>query len=65
MTIPKLALVLAAIVAVGCSGKISTTDDSTKVEMEGPKVEVGGETPDLDPRTDDDVDVDTPVPGDR
>lgn len=65
MTFHKLALILAAIAAIGCSGKISTTDDSTKVEMEGPKVEVGDETPDLDPRTDDDVDVDTPAPGDR
>ena len=65
MTVHKLAIVLAALVAFGCSGKVSTMDDSTKIEAEGPKVEVGDETPDLDPRTDDDVDIDTPAPGDR
>ena len=65
MTVYKLAMALTAIAALGCSGKISTTEDSTRIEAEGPKVEVGDETPDLDPTTDDDVDVDTPAPGDR
>jgi hypothetical protein len=50
---------------VGCTGNVETTDDSTKIEAEVPKVEVGDETPDLDPRTDDDVDIDTPAPGDE
>jgi hypothetical protein len=65
MTVYKLALALAATAAFGCSGKISTTEDSTRIEAEVPKVEVGDETPDFDPATDDDVDVDTPAPGDR
>jgi hypothetical protein len=49
----------------GCKAEVSQTDDSTKLEVEGPKVEVGEKTPDLDPRTDDDVDVNTPLPGDK
>jgi hypothetical protein len=53
------------VVALGCTGNVETTDDSTKIEAEVPKVEVGDETPDLDPRTDDDVDIDTPAPGDK
>ena len=65
MTNSKLVTALFALVVLGCSGKISTTDDSTKIEAEGPKVEVGEGTPDLDPRTDDDVNIDTPAPGDR
>lgn len=55
----------AAITALGCSGDVQTTDDSVKLEAEIPKVEIGEKTPDLDPGTDDDVDVDTPAPGDR
>ena len=52
-------------VALGCSSNVETTDDSTKIEAEVPKVEVGDEAPDLDPGTDDDVDIDTPAPGDQ
>jgi hypothetical protein len=51
--------------AIGCTGNVETTDDSTKIEAEIPKVEVGDKTPDLDPRTDHDVDIDTPAPGDN
>ena len=51
--------------ALGCSAKVETTDDSTKIEAEGPKIEVGDQPVDLDPSTDDDVDIDTPAPGDR
>jgi hypothetical protein len=51
--------------AVGCTGNVETTDDSTKVEAEVPTVEVGQKAPDLDPRTDDDVDIDTPAAGDK
>jgi hypothetical protein len=58
-------VVALAVCTVGCTGDVETTDDSIKVEAEVPKVEVGEETPDLDPRTDDDVDVDTPLPGDK
>jgi hypothetical protein len=65
MTVGKLAMTFLAVAASGCSGKVSTTNDSTRIEAEGPKVEVGEEKPDLDPRTDDDIDIDTPAPGDR
>jgi hypothetical protein len=51
--------------AVGCSAKVETTEGSTRVEAEGPKLEVGDKPIDLDPRTDSDVDVDTPAPGDN
>jgi hypothetical protein len=58
-------LLFSAIVMSGCTGSVETTDDSTRVETDLPKVEVGDRKPDLDPRTDDDVDVDTPAPGDN
>jgi hypothetical protein len=58
-------LLLLATTIAGCSGSVETTDDSTRVETDLPKVEVGDQKPDLDPRTDDDIDVDTPVPGDN
>jgi hypothetical protein len=58
-----LSLVTAA-TTLGCSAEVETTDDSHKVEVEVPKVEVGDAPVDADPRTDDDVDVDTPAPGD-
>jgi hypothetical protein len=58
-------LLLFATTMTGCSGNVETTDDSTRVEADLPKVEVGDRTPDLDPRTDDDVDIDTPAPGDN
>lgn len=50
---------------VGCSAKVETTEDSTKIEAEAPKIEVGDQPVDLDPSTDGDVDVDTPAPGDQ
>jgi hypothetical protein len=50
---------------VGCSAKVETTDDSTKIEAEGPKLEVGDKPLDMDPSTDEDVDIDTPAPGDK
>jgi hypothetical protein len=51
--------------AGGCSSDVDTTEDSTKVEIEGPKLEVGDQPVDMDPSTDADVDVDTPAPGDK
>ena len=51
--------------AVGCTADVKETDDSTKIEVETPKVEIGDAPVDLDPRTDDDIDVDTPAPGDK
>jgi hypothetical protein len=59
-----LAVCLALPGFAGCSGDVTTTDDSTKMEAEVPKVETGEEPADLDPSTDDDIDVDTPLPGD-
>jgi hypothetical protein len=59
-------LVLAIVtLAVGCTAKVETTDDSTRIEAEGPKLEVGDKPVDLDPSTDADVDIDTPAPGDQ
>jgi hypothetical protein len=63
--VPAILVSTALAVMGGCKAEVSQTDDSTKLEVEGPKVEVGEKTPDLDPRTDDDVDVDTPLPGDK
>jgi hypothetical protein len=56
---------LTAGVLLGCTANVETTEDSTKVEAEVPKLEVGDEPVDLDPSTDDDIDVDTPAPGDK
>jgi hypothetical protein len=53
-----------ALTAVGCRADVETTEDSIKTEVETPRVEVGDAPVDLDPTTDDDVDVDTPAPGD-
>ena len=58
-------LMLFAVLFVGCRGDVKETPDSVKVEVEVPKVEIGNKAPDANPRTDDDVDVDTPIPGDR
>lgn len=68
MTMYRIAYILFILIAVavaGCSGNVETTEDSTRIETEVPKVEVGDRKPDLDPRTDDDIDVDTPAPGDN
>ena len=55
----------AALVVAGCTADVETTDDSHRVTVETPKLETGDQPPDLDPTTDDDVDIDTPAPGDR
>jgi hypothetical protein len=60
-----LLILAAAFVTPGCTAKVETTEDSTKVEAEGPKFEIGDKPVDLDPKTDDDVDIDTPAPGDK
>jgi hypothetical protein len=58
-------LLLCAVIAVaGCAAEVQTTDDANRVMVETPKVETGDQPVDLDPSTDDDVDVDTPLPGD-
>ena len=60
-------LIAAALVSsiFGCSAKVEETEDSTKTTVEAPKLEVGEKPVDLDPKTDDDVDIDTPAPGDK
>jgi hypothetical protein len=66
MRIPILAmLALLAVTNLGCRADVETTEDSTKLELEGPRVETGSRPLDLNPATDDDLDVDTPAPGDR
>ena len=55
---------LLALQFAGCTSSVEETEDSIRIEVEIPKVETGDEPPDLDPSTDDDVDVDTPIPGD-
>jgi hypothetical protein len=66
MKLQAVCLAIFTVLALsGCSGDVTTTDDSVKLEAEIPKVEIGDETPDIDPRTDDDVDIDTPAPGDQ
>jgi len=52
-------------VLCGCTADVQTTEDSNRITVETPKVETSGQTPDLDPTTDGDVDIDTPLPGDR
>jgi hypothetical protein len=56
---------LGSILLGGCTADVQTTDDSHRVTVETPKLETSGQKPDLDPTTDDDVDIDTPLPGDR
>lgn len=58
-------LMLLVLFLGGCATDVKTTDDSTEVKVDLPKVQVGDKKPDLDPRTDDDIDVDTPLPGDK
>jgi hypothetical protein len=59
-----LLLSLLALVSQGCTGDVKTTEDSVRLEADLPKVEVGDQPVDLDPRTDGDVDIDTPKKGD-
>jgi hypothetical protein len=54
-----------ALAIAGCAAEVETTDDSERVSVEVPKVETGDQPVDLDPGTDEDIDVDTPLPGDR
>jgi hypothetical protein len=61
----RFAAVVLALATAGCTAHVEETPDSTRIEVETPKVEVGDAPVDLDPTTDDDIDVDTPAPGDR
>jgi hypothetical protein len=67
MRFSSAGFVLSAIAlgAIGCTADVERTDDSVRFEAEVPKIEVGEQDPDLDPATDEDIDVDTPAPGDR
>ena len=58
-------VILTALGTLGCRGRVETTEDSVRVDGEAPKVEVGDAPLDLDPRTDQDLDIDTPAPGDK
>lgn len=62
--VPAALCLFFGVTLAGCSGDVTTTDDSTKMEVEAPKIETGDDPVDLDPSTDSDVDVDTPLPGD-
>jgi hypothetical protein len=63
--LPRMPLSVAIIAAIsGCTADVETTEDGTKIEIEAPQVEVGDEPVNLDPRTDEDIDIDTPAPGD-
>ena len=55
-----LIILFMALLLIGCRAEVEPTDNSVKVEAELPKVEIK-KTPDLDPRTDDDVDIKTPT----
>jgi hypothetical protein len=58
-------VLFAAAALAGCTGDVQETDDSTRIEADVPKVEIGEGDVDLNPATDDDVDIDTPKPGDE
>jgi hypothetical protein len=51
--------------ALGCTAEEQPTEHSQRISVEVPKEEVGDEPVDLDPATDEDLDVDTPAPGDQ
>ena len=55
-----LALLFTSYSLVGCRAEVKSTPNSIKVEVEVPKVEIK-KTPDLNPKTDDDVDIKTPT----
>jgi len=61
----SMILALGMLCMAGCEARVDTTDDSSRIELEGPKVERGDEDIDLDPTTDDDIDIDTPIEGDK
>jgi hypothetical protein len=58
-------LLIAVAAWSGCRAEVQPTDDSQRISVDVPKVEVGDQPLDADPATDDDIDVDTPAPGDR
>jgi hypothetical protein len=59
-----IAMSFALLASLGCRGDVKTTPDSTKIEVEVPKIEVGKDKLDLNPKTDGDLDIDTPKQGD-
>jgi len=59
-----LIMTLVSLSLVACRAEVKPSNNSTKVEVEVPKVEIK-KTPDLDPRTDDDVDIKTPASGNK
>ncbi len=63
MSAYRLSSLILAAALTGCAADVQTTDDSTKLELEVPKVEMKG-TPDFDPSTDHDVEIKTPQTSD-
>jgi len=59
---PVAVLLIGLPFTAGSDGSASTTEDSTKFELEVPKVE--DDPVDLNPATAGDVDIDTPMKGD-
>ncbi len=55
-----ITMVLIPLYLIGCRAEVKPSNDSTKIEVEVPKVEIKN-APDLDPRTDHDVDIKTPT----
>ena len=49
---------------IGCTDNAETVDEGVGADDGLPRVETSGEPTDLDPTTDDDVDIDTPIEGD-
>jgi hypothetical protein len=60
----QTSLVCVVLSLAGCTADLEETNDSMKMNIEVPKIETN-ESPDLNPATDDDIDVDTPLPGDH
>ncbi len=57
-------LMAMALGTLGCAQDADTTTPPATGEPSAPRIELGEEDVDLDPSTDDDVDIDTPAPGD-
>ena len=54
----------AMLLLIGCESSVEPTQNPVRLENEVPKVELGEGAIDMNPATDNDIDIDTPVPGD-
>lgn len=57
-------LLALALTTFGCTKDNDATQGTINPEPSLPRVEVGDQPIDMDPKTDGDVDIDTPKPGD-